>query len=374
MKPLTIIQLLPELNGGGVERGTLEIAQALVHAGHRSIVISAGGRMVQELCDAGSEHITVPIHKKSLATLIQIWRLKSLFRALKPDIIHLRSRLPAWLAWLACKLLPESERPIIVTTVHGLNSVNRYSRIMTRGEAVIAVSNTVMDFIKTHYPENFGPHCQLIYRGIDTQIFQPGYQASEAWRKSWFEAYPMLQGEKVLCLPGRITRLKGHLDFIHMIAALRQNQHRVYGLIVGGEDPRRRRYFQEVQHRIAQLGLSDCIIFTGHRRDIREIYSVSDIIYSLSSKPESFGRTVLEPLAMGKPVIGYDHGGVGEILAALFPQGRVQLGNIDELIDTSVTQLASPVNPKPNTEFLLSEMTGKTLALYASLVQGKTSH
>ncbi|MDN3637924.1 glycosyltransferase [Simiduia curdlanivorans] len=372
MNKLTVVQVLPELNGGGVERGTLEIAEALVAAGHQSIVISAGGRLVAELEQKGSQHINLAIHKKSLWSLRQVWALRRLFLELKPDIIHLRSRLPGWLCYLAWKTLPIKHRPHFITTVHGLHSVNAYSKIVVKGEAVIAVSDTVMDYIKTNYPDCFGPHCQRIYRGIDPVVFPRDFRPSATWLTTWQAQYPQLSGHKVLCLPGRITRLKGHLEFIELIHELHQKGQVVFGLIVGGDDPRRQGYLQEVKQRIAELGLSKYIIFAGHRADIKEIYAISDLVFSLSTKPESFGRTVLEPLAMGRPVVAYDHGGVGEIMAALYPAGRVPLKDQAALLETTEKLLQAPSTPSEKNPFLLATMINKTLALYQNISAEKS--
>lgn len=146
---LTVVQLVPALETGGVERSALEVGAALVAAGHRSIVVSAGGRLVPTLLAQGSEHIQRSIGAKSLLTLRHVSGLRSLFNALKPDIVHARSRLPAWLAHFALKGGPASTH--FVTTAHGLNSPGRYSAIMTRGERVIAVSHTVRDYLISHY-------------------------------------------------------------------------------------------------------------------------------------------------------------------------------------------------------------------------------
>ena len=146
-KKLTVLQTLPALHSGGVERGTLEIARALVAAGHRSIVVSDGGRLVEQLEREGSEHITMPVHRKSLASLFQIRPFRRLLEELKPDIVHARSRIPAWIAWLALRRMNPATRPRFVTTVHGMYSVSPYSAIMTKGEVVIAVSETVRDYV-----------------------------------------------------------------------------------------------------------------------------------------------------------------------------------------------------------------------------------
>ncbi len=146
MKPLKVLQLLPALDSGGVERGTLEIARALVAAGHESVVLSKGGRLVEQLQREGSRHIARDLGRKSPATFLQYRALRRLFEAERFDIIHARSRLPAWVAWLAWRGMPANARPHFVTTVHGMHSVSRYSAIMCAAERVIAVSDTVRDY------------------------------------------------------------------------------------------------------------------------------------------------------------------------------------------------------------------------------------
>ncbi len=151
-RPLTVLQLVPSLVSGGVERGTLEVAAELVRRGHRSLVVSGGGRLVGPLVNAGSEHISCPIGLKSPWTLRHVGTLRKLMVARQVDVVHARSRVPAWIGWLAWKSLPSGHRLRFVTTVHGLHSVNRFSEIMTRGEAVIAVSNSVREYLVSGFP------------------------------------------------------------------------------------------------------------------------------------------------------------------------------------------------------------------------------
>ncbi|HBK45326.1 MAG TPA: glycosyl transferase, partial [Xanthomonadaceae bacterium] len=171
MHRLTVVQLLPALQSGGVERSTLEIAAALVRAGHRAVVVSAGGRLVQPLLESGAEHVTLDIGRKSLLTLRHVLSLRRLFAALGADIVHARSRLPAWLGWYALQGMPAARRPRFVTTVHGLNSPSRYSAVMTRGERVVCVSQTVRDYVLRHYPRTDAGKLRTIPRGIDPAQF-----------------------------------------------------------------------------------------------------------------------------------------------------------------------------------------------------------
>jgi len=373
MKPLKVLQLLPALDSGGVERGTLEIARALVAAGHESVVLSKGGRLVAQLQAEGSRHIARDLGRKSPTTFLHYRALRKLFEAERFDIVHARSRLPAWVVWLAWRGMPADARPHFVTTVHGMHSVSRYSAIMCAGERVIAVSDTVRDYLRSHYPPTRWPHLAderitVIPRGIDPAEFPRDYPPSDEWLARFHAEFPQIGQRKVLTLPGRLTRLKGHHDFITLVARLVAEGVDVIGLVVGGEDPKRPGYAKEIRARVQAEGLAGRILFTGHRSDVREIYSVSDCVLSLSSTPESFGRTVLEPLAMGRPVVGYAHGGVAEILAELFPHGAVGKGDVAAATVRAADVIAgrTPV-VEHNSRFLLANMQAQTLKLYRSL-------
>lgn len=367
MKKLTVVQMLPALQSGGVERGTLEIARALVADGHRSIVISNGGRLVAQLQAEGSEHVQLPVHRKALASLWQVRPLRRVLADLQPDILHLRSRVPAWIGWLAWRKLPAAQRPHLVTTVHGLYSVSPYSAIMTRGERVIAVSETVRDYIRDHYPSCPPQRVRLIYRGVDPAEFPHGYRPEADWLARWQQDYPQLQGQQVLTLPGRITRLKGHESFIRLVARLQADGLPVHGLIVGGAEAGKQAYLAELQALVSRLGLQAHISFTGQRSDMREVFSQSTLVYALSNKPETFGRTTLEALSIGAPVLGWDRGGVGEILAACYPQGRITAGDDEALFQTSRQLLALSQRPAPVQQFRLADMCAQTLELYQEL-------
>lgn len=366
---MKVLQVLPSLENGGVERGTLEIAAALVEAGHESYVLSSGGRLVSELEKAGSFHVQWNLGNKTPLTLLQVRKFRKWLASQGFDIVHLRSRMPAWVVWLAWKKMDPRTRPRLVSTVHGLHSVSRYSEIVGCGERVIAVSEAVRSYILDNYPRTDPEKIELIYRGIDAEAFPFAYQADESWKQVWYQQYPQLKGRVVLTLPGRLTRLKGHMSFLDAMARLRAHDIDVYGLIVGGIDPKRKAYAEEVEQRVFALGLEDYVIFTGQRSDMKEIYSVSDLVLSLSSKPESFGRTVLEALSMGIPVVAYDHGGVHEILSYLFPEGLVPLNDSESLVEKIRHVLLLPRSTiKPNDRFLLSDMREHTISLYESLI------
>ena len=355
MRPLTVVQLLPALAGGGVERSTLEIADALVAAGHRSLVVSAGGRLVAPLEAGGSQHITLDIGRKALATLRHVRGLRAMFARERPDIVHARSRLPAWLAWLALRGLPAASRPRFVTSVHGLNSPGWYSSILTRGERVICVSRTVRDHVAQHWPRTNPARVRVIENGIDLAQFP---------RRA---AAPRGPGPLRLLLPGRGTRLKGHSAAIALLAGLRAQGVDAVLRLLGAREPGRERYLDELARDAAARGVGAFLQVEPPTDAIAAAYRESDLVLQLSTQPESFGRTVLEALASGTPVCGWALGGVGELLARHFPAGAVQPFDAAALQATTLALLAEGAAPPPLQARTLADMQRDTLEVYASL-------
>lgn len=362
---LTVIQLLPALDAGGAERSALEIGRALVAAGHRSIVVSSGGRLVPRLVAEGSEHVELPIARKSLGTLRQVAALRALFKRERADIVHARSRVPAWLGWLASRGL--TPRPHFVTTAHGLNTPNWYSAIMTRGERVICVSNTVRDHLLHNYPRTDPAHLIVIPRGVDADEYVYGYQPGDSWREWFFAEFPQLAGVPLLTLPGRGTRLKGHADAIELVADLKARGIAVALLLLGAHQPGRESYIAELEQLARTRGVADRLAISAPRDDVRDIYAISALVLQLSQKPESFGRTVIEALSLCRPVLGYDHGGVGELLADLYPVGRVAPGDHARLVERAAELLHRAPAIAPLQRYRLADMQDATLALYNEL-------
>jgi glycosyltransferase involved in cell wall biosynthesis len=362
---MKVIQILPELNAGGVERGTLEIGKYLVKQGHESLVISNGGRLVEQLESEGSRHITLPVHQKRLSSLKQVTVLRKLFEQERPDILHLRSRLPAWLAWLAWRKMDPLTRPRLVTTVHGMYSVNLYSKIMTKGEAVICVSNSVKDYVLKNYPGVPENKLTVIHRGVDPEQFPDGFTPDADWLNQWQQDYPQLNGKYLITLPGRITRWKGPLDFIQVIATLKARGLPAHGLLVGEPHPKKLEFLEEVKAAIKTADLENDITLVGHRSDLREIMAVSDVVVSCSTDAEAFGRVSLEALALGKPVAGYAHGGVGEQLDALLPEGKIAVGDIPAMTEKLSEWATTTPPPERANPFTLQAMLAQTVAIYS---------
>ncbi|MCA1977698.1 MAG: glycosyltransferase family 4 protein [Thiobacillus sp.] len=368
-KKLTVLQLLPALESGGVERGTLEIAQALVERGHRALVMSAGGRLVAPLVESGAEHFTWPVGVKSLKTLLLVRKLRRFLIKQQVDIVHARSRVPAWIAYLAWRGMNPAARPRFVTTVHGLYGVNRYSGIMARGEAVIAVSDTVRDYILTNYPDTLPWRIDVIHRGVDGRHYPHGWKPDEAWQAGFYAQFPAARDKQIVTLPGRITRLKGHEDFIELVGRLKRRGLPVHGLIVGGASPSKRRYLQKLRYRVRAMGLESDLSFAGQRDDLKNILAISSVVLSLSTQPESFGRTTLEALRLGVPTAGYEHGGVGEILRKIYPPGLLPLGDLGEA-SRRIGHLLEAPPPVPAGDFFpLSAMLDQTIALYERMAR-----
>ena len=351
MRRLTVVQLLPALGSGGVERSTLEIAQALVAAGHRSIVISAGGRLVETLLAQGSQHIELDIGRKSLATLLRLPALRRILRELQPDIVHARSRLPAWLGWWALKGMRGTH---FLTTVHGLNSPGRYSSIMTRGERVICVSDTVRKHVLAQWPRTDPGKLVVIERGIDPQAFPA-------------TPLPAPGREPVLLMPGRGTRLKGHPAAIQLLADLRARGTNAQLRLLGTREAGREAYVAELEALAASLGVADRVQILAPSVDMVGAYRDCDLVLQLSARPEAFGRTVVEALCSGRPVVGWAHGGVAELLGRLFPEGRVAPGDREGLRDTTLSLLASPQAIPPIAAQTLAGMQAQTLKVYESI-------
>jgi len=362
---LTVVQIIPAMHSGGAEQSTLEISRALVAQGHRSVVISAGGRLVQNLLTEGSEHLQLDVGRKSVSTLGRISDLHRALRHLQPDIVHVRSRLPAWVTqWAVRGLQPLPHR---VTTVHELNTPGPYSSVLTRGERVIVVSQTVRDHVLAHYPDLPVKRLRVIPRGVDPEAFPYGYRPDSEWRETFFAEFPVLSEAPLLTLPARGTRLKGHIEAIELLAALKLRGLPTRLLLLGVEETGHQAYLKTLHELARQRGVDDWLVFTPPRSDVREIYAVSDLILQLSVKPEAFGRTVLEALALCRPVLGYAHGGVGELLAELYPAGRVPALDRARLVERTaeLLRLAPPILPL--TRYRLADMQRATLAVYEEL-------
>jgi glycosyltransferase involved in cell wall biosynthesis len=309
-RPPAVLQVIPSLVSGGVERGTVEIAAALVAAGWTAYVASSGGPMERELARAGARHIRLPLATKNpLAMRRNASALADIIRRLGIDIVHARSRAPAWSAWAAAK----RTRRRFVTTFHNaydeeLPFKRWYNSVMARGERVIAIS----DFVAAHAAKIYGlgdDRLRTIPRGVDLNLFDPkrvnGDRVADLATK-----WRVPDGYAVVMLPGRLTRWKGGLDLIDAIARLGRDD--VCCLLVGGEQ--RPGFRRELEKAIERKRLGAQFRIVEDCRDMTAAYGLADVVVSASTDPEGFGRTIVEAQAMGRPVVATDHGGARETI------------------------------------------------------------
>jgi glycosyltransferase involved in cell wall biosynthesis len=254
-----------------------------------------------------------------------------------------------------------------VTTVHGPYSVNPYSGVMLRGERVIAISNFIRDYILRNYPRTDPARVRTIPRGVSAAEFPPGYRPDAGWLRNWYAQFPALHGQPLVTLPARITRWKGQADFIRVVRLLRERGVAAHGLIVGGAEPRRAGFLRELHEQVRAAGLEDAIDFTGARDDLKEIMAVSGVVLSLANEPEAFGRTALEALSLGVPVVAYDHGGASEVLNALLPRGLVAPRDVAAAAARAQEFLAARPAVSASNPFTLARMLDETLAVYLEL-------
>ena len=358
---MKVLQILPQLNIGGVERGTLDLSKALIENGHDAFVISGGGILVNELEKSGATHYEMPVHIKSLKTLFLAKKLSEKILSINPDIVHVRSRMPAWVNYRAFKKL--QNKPVLVSTFHGLYSFPIYSKVMSFVDHTIAISNTVESYIIQNYDLE-KKDITIIPRGCDPNTFN-NVSIDPKEKDDLLNEFPQIKGKKVLTIPGRITKWKGIAEFIQLMSLLDDSYH---GLVVGPIAKSKKRYFNKLLEKVSSLNLDNRITFTGSRRDISNIYKISDIVYNLSQTPEPFGRTMIEAIACGTKVVGWNHGGASEILKKLFPQGLVDLDKMEKLRDTTVTIANSSSTPSENT-FTAKRMTDSTIDLYNKLLK-----
>jgi glycosyltransferase involved in cell wall biosynthesis len=334
-----ILQVLPSLVTGGVERGTVEIVEALVQAGATALVASAGGRMVSAVERAGGRHLTLPMATKSP---VGIWRnagrLAALIEAHQVSLVHARSRAPAWSAWMACRRMDVP----LVTTYHGTYGdgvpfKRLYNSVMVRGRVVIAASQFIADLIQAQHGVP-SERIRLIPRGVDPAVFDPaavGTDRTAAVARSW--ALP--DGAMSVVLPGRLTAWKGHAVLLRALAVLRRPD--VYAVLLGSAQGRVG-YVQTLEALARDLGIAANVRLVGATDDMPAALKLADVVVHASVKPEAFGRVVIEAQAMARPVIASDLGGPVETVRQGETGWRVRPDDPDALAAALNTVLTMP--------------------------------
>lgn len=313
-KAPVILQVLPWLDSGGVERGTVDIARSIVDAGGKALVAAEPGRLQKQLEDVGGRLLPLQGRSKNPARLLisNVQAIKHMVREHKVDLIHARSRAPAWSAYLAAKSL---NLPF-VTTYHGAYSQKGrlkafYNSVMAKGDVVIANSDYTAALVMSRNPEA-EDRILSIYRGVDMDVFDPAIISPdriEALRTQW-----ALDQRPTIILPSRLTRWKGQSFILPVMGALRQAG-RDFQLVLIGDDQGREAYVAELESLIEQYDLKDCVRRVGYCADMPAAYALADLVIVPSQDAETFGRSAAEALAMGKPVLVGDLGAQPEVVA-----------------------------------------------------------
>lgn len=365
---MNVLQILPKLNAGGVEGTTVEMVEALRAEGHGAHVLSAGGRLVAQVEALGGVHHMGDIGSKNIFSIP--WRVAGVRRLIaehKIDIVHARSRAPAWPAMLAAR----AEKTPFVTTYHGIYKAKgllkrTYNSVMARGDIVIANSNFTRDYLMAQH----GTHAErvtVIPRGVDIVRFDVkavDIISVADMRESW----GVQRGETVLVLPGRLTRWKGQTVAIEALARLPET----YRLILVGDAQGRKDYVAELAALAKHLGVGARVHLAGHSAEMPTVFAAADIVLTPSTEPEAFGRTAAEAQAMGRPVIAADHGGAVEVVLDGVTGWRVPPGDAKALAEAiqRVSELSGVANARARiiAEFSKTSLQSATLKVYRRLL------
>lgn len=374
----TVMQIIPSLGAGGAEQGCIDVAAELVKSGAKSIVVCHGGHRIPEILRGGSTHIDLPVDSKNpLVMWRNIRRIRKLIRDLDVDIVHARSRAPAWSALKAC----EGTRAVFMTTCHAPFNISGsakrfYNSSIARGKRVIAISNYIREYLLGNYQID-ERDIRVIHRGVAIEKFHPGAVApaqliklSKEWR--------LPDGCTIVMMPGRITRWKGHLVLIEAMAKLKRED--IFCVMIG-DDQGRSDYRTELEEAIKSKNLEGRVRIIGHCNDMPAAYMLSTVVVSASTDPEGFGRVPIEAQAMGRPIVATDHGGAKETIIPGETGWLVPPGDADAL--AKAIEEALSMNGEERAymgthammhiaeNFTRGKMVDETMDVYAELLQEK---
>lgn len=378
-KQLTIMQIIPCLGIGGAEQGCIDVAAEIVRAGARSIVVSNGGSRVPDLLRIKSDHIDMPVHSKNPLTMLRnISRLKKIIRDNNVDIVHVRSRAPAWSAYRACK----ATRTPFVTTVHAAykgndnNTKRFYNSVMARGDRVIAISQFIAEYTRTNFDID-ERNLVTIPRGVDMNRFRPelvkperAINLANEWR--------IPDGAPIILMPGRVSKIKGHHV---LIDALEKLGRRDIFCIMVGPNQGRNEFQDELEKTIEEKNLSGIIRIVDKCSDMPSAYSLASVVVAPSIVPEGFGRVPIEAQAMGRPVIASDYGGFRETIRDRETGWLFKVGDSDALAECmrqalslseeQRQQLASQSIAHIEQNFTNAKMCNDTMEVYADILRNR---
>jgi len=382
---LTVLQVTPELNAGGVERTTLEIAQAISRAGGLALIASAGGRLEPDLKATGGELVKIPAQSKNpLTVLANAWRIARIVRKRRVDVVHARSRAPAWSAWMGARIAGVP----FVTTFHGIYNARSplkrfYNSIMAKGDVVIANSEFTREHILSHY--DVDPEKVIaIPRGADLDIFDPAkVSEAEVRELRWQWGVAAEDSRCVVIAPARLTRWKGQLVLIEAAKLIEQRRPGTLKVIIAGDAQGRVSYLQEMQTAIDGAGLREVVAIVGHVDKMPAAFAASDIAVFPVTEAEAFGRGAVEAQAMGVPAIASNLGGFTETVVdnetgLLVPPGvalalAAALERMVDMPEDERREMGARARTRARQLYATSTLQSATLAVYRRLLDGAAS-
>ena len=374
----TVLQVLPALVSGGVERGTVDMARAIVQAGWRPLVVSRGGPMVRELERVGATHIELPVHSKNPLH----WRatfdsLVDVIHRERVDLVYARSRLPAWHAMKAAA----RNRVPFVTTFHQRPAASTalkraYNSVMVRGERVIAISHYIAERLLADY--RLDPaRLRVIPRGVDLEMFDPDKVPAERMIRL-VNKWRLPDGVPVVMMPGRITAWKGHKLLIDALAKLERG---TFHCLMVGDDTAKPEAKKMLEAHAHEMGVGGYVHFVGRTDDMPAAYKLADVVVSASLDPEPFGRVMIEAQAMGRPIVAADHGGARETVIVGETGWLVTPGDVTALADglrTALTldeaaraRISARAIAHVREHFSRYQMCARTLAVYTEVLAAR---
>lgn len=376
----TVLQILPSLYSGGVERGTVDIAKATVDAGMNSIVVSSGGKLVEQIKNDGSKHIMLEADSKNPITIRQnANELIDIIDEYSVDIVHARSRAPAWSAYKAIQKISKEKDIHFITTFHGIYSLKgfgkkKYNSVMTKGEKIIAVSNFVSEHIQKEY--DVSPNdIVVIPRGVDMEYFDSDNVSDERvniLKNKW----NIIEDRPIIFMPGRITRWKGQDYLLNALGRLSEVPS--YYCIIAGDSFKHPKYHSELITKIINMNLGKFVKIVDPTDDMPAAYKMSNLVISASQRPEAFGRIAVEAQAMGKPVVVTNIGGSKETVINGTTGRRVDPTFTKEMSDgitkglylygTQKEKIARTNRQHIIDNFSLEQMCTKTLDVYKNIL------
>ena len=373
-----VMQIIPSLGAGGAEQGCIDVAAELVKSGAKSIVVAHGGHRIPEILRGGSIHIDLPVHSKNPFVMWRnISRLRKIIKDHDVDIVHARSRAPAWSAWKSV----EGTKARFMTTCHAPFNISGdvkkfYNSSIARGERVIAISNYVREYLLKNY-EIEDRNIRVIHRGVAIEKFHPNAVAPTHLIKLTQE-WRVPDGCTIIMMPGRLTRWKGHHILVDAMAKLKRDD--VFCVMIG-DDQGRTEYRAEVENAIREKGLEGRVRIIGHCSDMPAAYMLANVVVSASTDPEGFGRVPIEAQAMGRPIIATNHGGAMETILPGYTGWLVPPGDADAMANAMEEALnmdseqrsfmATHAMMHVAEHFTRGRMVDETMNVYAELLQEK---